>query len=1795
MIGDSMKKTKLIAIITLLLMIALVALVACGPATPPEENVPPSSVTDPEGPSDPTDPEKPDDPTDPYGPSDPTDPDEPSDPTDPDEPSYDEMPECEEYWCYEPTDKVGKLVKVSYDAEGNIRLVEKYPLFTEFEYSSLAIGSTVSLANIEYNDPFGTVTERIEFNYIDGELVSSDYYYLSRNHLGDRTLRKGYTTRYTASTDSLSYKYVTADVYEGGMKTRITDTYFFDELNNEIIKSSQYSSDEAVYDMTGRLIAIRGNRDGSIFEYGTDGNISSCIYTVTGTAEKEILFTFEAGRLASISCTEGAEKNSATLTYDSEGRFVRADIDYTNSASPSMNASGVSSVVYDGSGRVTSITHANARDGEAITREYTYTASGSFATVGDYITYTYRDGRSELISYALTYEGSRPVSISKTNGASTYTSQITYDSHGNITFDGSYTYEYYSSGALKKKTGATGYTVYYENGLPKEAEYPGIERSTVTNYFNETSFNFAFALRDMYFEVANETSSLLGFAKRTVHVAADGTVTEYVRTFDENFNITDTTTTVTPPSEVDPPASHTHEYTRVETTTAATCTEDGLLTKYCSCGDSITEVIKAKGHKYNRESIIKYPTCTESGEKKLSCSCGDFVTESIKPVDHSYDEYSELTAPTCEGDGVAKLSCICGKFITEPIPATGHDIVDEQITKEPTCVMVGIVTKYCSVGCVVTEEIEPNGHSWRDWSTETEPTCESEGRLLRSCEVCFEIEYFEAPVIPHSYSKVIEGESADGQPTVSLVCDMCDKQAGEVYLGSYLDTNGIFYLTEQPTDFGFELLTDWDIEAVRGAVVLTEVFLLGCDEEEVRKNAIELSVTESEHGRYRVTPVSPLDENSTYAVIIYEYDGAVRFSDMPGNSFVFDTEGDAVSNVEYNKDVIFLKAVAEARSIEYAYSLEYNDEYGVHLLVLSEDFGFTEEQIGKIIFIGDATSFDEADGLSSDEIFIGKIEGVVFENGLCGIGLSTPSVLDIYSKIEVSGAGINNVDESIVTEEVKRRALRNVIESDDFASAVAAANIAARNYVRGNFSTLRAIPRSIDLGGFKVTAEVEKISEKAVKIALYITYSHVIDLCEGDIPLGDISFAISFEISNTFELDVDTNLSEYFSDRSTPMMFMKCQVISTTLAAFDISAGIEMNYSEMDEALFVVNITSEKIHHPSCTYIPKILTDNYILLTLGELESYNKHYKDFECKVCCPFSVDSSTFYVNRDSWTVHVNSCYHLDDMIAENYIAYSMYPVGIGITDCNACHPERYTKTLAQHVGESLKDKDFSEAFESVKKALGDVLVSGGESPIDEDTEPKILIPIACFEVPIYLEPKFDFSLKADFKLHSEVSVVNSTVLAMVYRDGNFSIIGDYHDGKPTSVATVDITGELDIELGVIAEIRFGLRYLSKHVYVGLMMDAGVYLDAGGVFSYDTNVERAYYAASLELGAYAEVRCTYAIIGLVDADSFYVIDKTHFPAFSSGDTRVYFRYDNMEQTMSIVNVRKLWLDNGYLMCNYYDLKKMEIARGSLSWQGSEQYEITCMFSDKDGNTVDYIVFENGALRILEGAPDEFTVYMTVSVTDKIAYDTFEEYFGISNKNGYAIFLPEKVIEINYSYTDTTEDMENALDVYRGTYTFGTDMFGGDYYRNLTIGVHKAEELCADEGMLKAYAIYASFALLDENGNPKKVYSADDIRSMIESMACEYVMVSHATPGNHPFDEGREFKIVQAYWDDGLMSNSANQTEISGEASDYVYLDLGIPTDEGMFGGAYSDGSLAERVGDFEIYRTSDNNAEAE
>lgn len=121
--------------------------------------------------------------------------------------------------------------------------------------------------------------------------------------------------------------------------------------------------------------------------------------------------------------------------------------------------------------------------------------------------------------------------------------------------------------------------------------------------------------------------------------------------------------------------AHTHSYTS-EVQFNASCTETGIMKYTCSCGDSYTDTIPAKGHTFGEWDTVTAPTSDSTGLAMRNCtSCGKEETKVLDKLPpqhvHSYCVIERVDS-SCESDGYVKKECSCGDIKTETIPAAGH-------------------------------------------------------------------------------------------------------------------------------------------------------------------------------------------------------------------------------------------------------------------------------------------------------------------------------------------------------------------------------------------------------------------------------------------------------------------------------------------------------------------------------------------------------------------------------------------------------------------------------------------------------------------------------------------------------------------------------------------------------------------------------------------------------------------------------------------------------------------------------------------------------------------------------------------------------------------------------------------------------------------------------------------------------------------------------------------------------------------------------------------------------------------
>lgn len=225
-----------------------------------------------------------------------------------------------------------------------------------------------------------------------------------------------------------------------------------------------------------------------------------------------------------------------------------------------------------------------------------------------------------------------------------------------------------------------------------------------------------------------------------------------------------------------------------------------LLAVFLLCASALIVCCARHEHKYQR-SITTPPTCTQHGVATYVCDCGDKYTEEL-PLDvhqmhyvivdggHSYEckncNFSQDVAehelyvleteylnPTCEEEGWTIKRCKCGYSIKETVPKKAHElkyvVTDE--THYAQC-------KNCSF------KTEAVAHSFDKLVYHVGATCQIKGEDVYMCE-CEKTVTREFDVIDHDYSQIYFDENCHW-----TVCSMCGKgnPQGETEVHTLVET-----------------------------------------------------------------------------------------------------------------------------------------------------------------------------------------------------------------------------------------------------------------------------------------------------------------------------------------------------------------------------------------------------------------------------------------------------------------------------------------------------------------------------------------------------------------------------------------------------------------------------------------------------------------------------------------------------------------------------------------------------------------------------------------------------------------------------------------------------------------------------------------------------------------------------------------------------------------------------------------------------------------------------------------------
>ena len=153
--------------------------------------------------------------------------------------------------------------------------------------------------------------------------------------------------------------------------------------------------------------------------------------------------------------------------------------------------------------------------------------------------------------------------------------------------------------------------------------------------------------------------------------------------------------------------SHEHVYTE-SITKEATCTDTGVKTFTCECGDTYTEPLDVIEHSYEIVAGSEVSsTCTNDGkESDIKCSiCENVVAGAVVPASgHSYGDYIYNNNATTQADGTETATCsVCGDTTTRT--KTGSKLLYDGYDEFGNGFIYGAYTETNRMGVAVQQKI----------------------------------------------------------------------------------------------------------------------------------------------------------------------------------------------------------------------------------------------------------------------------------------------------------------------------------------------------------------------------------------------------------------------------------------------------------------------------------------------------------------------------------------------------------------------------------------------------------------------------------------------------------------------------------------------------------------------------------------------------------------------------------------------------------------------------------------------------------------------------------------------------------------------------------------------------------------------------------------------------------------------------------------------------------------------------------------------------------------------------------
>lgn len=171
---------------------------------------------------------------------------------------------------------------------------------------------------------------------------------------------------------------------------------------------------------------------------------------------------------------------------------------------------------------------------------------------------------------------------------------------------------------------------------------------------------------------------------------------------------------------------HTHEFGEWITTKNATCTEDGVMSRYCSCGEKQTEVIVALGHTPGEaveENRIE-ATCYSEGSYDTVVYCKDCGAE-LERTKHTIPMIEHTPAEAVEENRINATCTANGSY--DEVVYCSNENCKTQIGRT-TKVIDKLDHSFADGACTICGEIDPD-YAKPDYSVGLEYTLNKDNEI----------------------------------------------------------------------------------------------------------------------------------------------------------------------------------------------------------------------------------------------------------------------------------------------------------------------------------------------------------------------------------------------------------------------------------------------------------------------------------------------------------------------------------------------------------------------------------------------------------------------------------------------------------------------------------------------------------------------------------------------------------------------------------------------------------------------------------------------------------------------------------------------------------------------------------------------------------------------------------------------------------------------------------------------------------------------------------------------------------